>query len=93
MHCQAAWISLLPVYNKEPSAGRHGKQAAERSGTSLPPALLTCPPPHVHPLPPCRLRQLPPGQVPLSVRVVKLSEAAVHGIKVTLTFLATAPGK
>ena len=41
----------------------------------------------------CRLRQLPPGQVPLSVRAKKLSEAVVHGTKVTMTFLLTAPGK
>ncbi len=40
-----------------------------------------------------KLQQLPPGHVPLKVRLTKLAEAVAHGTKLTVVFLATAPGK
>lgn len=56
---------------------------------TLAPILLCLPCPG-----PCsRLQQLPPGHVPLKVRVTKLGEMVAHGTKVTVVFLATAPGK
>lgn len=39
-----------------------------------------------------RLSQLPPGHVPLRVRVQKLGNMVLHGTKVTLSFLVSAPG-
>lgn len=49
-----------------------------------------------NPTPPCacsKLSQLPPGHVPVQVRLQRAGEAVAHGVKLTLTFIVTTPGK